>query len=223
MDREQGNSSSMSVALNCPGQSHGWAGCCCSGGTSYYGPCFPSAAGWERILCGSGLQAPLQASFQKEVLAVCLGALVPSQCFRALQLHLCFAQPHVVPKDKGQDVADWDHLMGDLSPGWCPKERQCKSTGPFLFLGVRVLSAKTPCTSRGGCPTQSLLGSPSEQWLMFGGTSCGHGPIGLQWQCQVTRRCWQPWTSRAGTAGSRWSVCTGEPRLSAALIGSYFL
>lgn len=38
--------------------------------------------------------------------------------------------------------------------------------------------AQTPCTSRAGCPTKGLLGSPSEQCLMFGGSGCGSGPLG---------------------------------------------
>lgn len=50
-------------------------------------------------------------------------------CTRALLSHT------LSPRTKGQDVPAWDLLMGDLSLGWCPKERQCKSTDPFFSLG----------------------------------------------------------------------------------------
>lgn len=131
MDTEQGNSSAVSVALNCPGQSCrvGWV----------------LLLRWNLLLwsllpfsCWVGedpvwLRLPCSSSpFQKEELAVCLGALVPSECFHALQLHPCFAQLHVVPKDKGQDVAGWDHLMGDLSSGWCQRKGSARAQVPVF-------------------------------------------------------------------------------------------
>lgn len=72
-------------------------------------------------------------------------------------------------------VASWV-----TSLGCCPKERQCKSTGPFFFVfRSEGPLYRDPLHELGGCPTKSLLGSPPEQWLMFGGTSCGHGLTGL--------------------------------------------
>lgn len=35
--------------------------------------------------------------------------------------------------------------------------------------------------------------------------------------------CSQPWASGSSTACSGWSVCSGEPRFSEALIGNYLL
>lgn len=49
------------------------------------------------------------------------------------------------------------------------QEHRCFSF--FCSLGVRVLSAETSCTNSGGCTTKSLLESPSELWLLFGGCS----------------------------------------------------
>lgn len=55
-------------------------------------------------------------------------AFTPCDCTRALLSHVLSLST------EGQDVAGWDPLMGDLSPGWCPKESQCKSTGAFSFF-----------------------------------------------------------------------------------------
>lgn len=104
---------------------------------------------------------------------------MPSQCFHALRLHPALLS-HMLPlRTKGQDVAGCSRLMGDLS-GMLPKGKAVQEHRSlfFVFRSEGPLY-RDPLHELGGCPTKSLLGSPPEQWLMFGGTSCGHGLTGL--------------------------------------------
>lgn len=115
MGTELGDSSAISVALNCLGQSYrvGWM--LLLGWNQLLWSLLPFGcwAGWERDLYGWGhLTSLLLLPSLKEGLAVRLAALMP---FKP-----CFAQPRVVTGGRGQDVASWDHPTGDLAPGWCP-------------------------------------------------------------------------------------------------------